>query len=397
VSAGISEVLAATRPGFGLIGAAYLAPEVYEADLNLLAGRWSYAGHVSEVAEPGDWITAALGEESAIIVRGSDGVLRALANVCRHRGSRICSAPSGHASVLTCPYHAWTYHLDGRLRAAREMPAGFDGALHGLKALPLAEVGGLIFIAFTEQPPRLDAVAPALKAMTTRYDWNGARIAARRSYEVAANWKLVLENYHECYHCGPAHPEFSALHALAQPRARTLSGTADPLTGLADFEAWGPLADGSEVARVMRSGLLPGCETGSRNGKRLAPPMGEGGMSAPGLCVFAELGFLTAFLAYPDHGVIYRFFPLGVRRTGMEVIWLVAGAAREGADYDLEALTWLWDVTSQADKAIIERNQAGVASRAYEPGPFSLMEPGTRQYVERYAAELDRLTKGVRS
>jgi Rieske 2Fe-2S family protein len=104
--------------------------------------------------------------------------------------------------------------------------------------------------------------------------------------------------------------------------------------------------------------------------------------------VFAELGFLSAFLAYADHGVIYRFIPRGARETAMEVIWLVAGDAVEGRDYDRERLTWLWDVTSLADKRIIERNQAGVASRAYQPGPFSLMEPGTRAYVERYVAEL---------
>jgi Rieske 2Fe-2S family protein len=116
--------------------------------------------------------------------------------------------------------------------------------------------------------------------------------------------------------------------------------------------------------------------------------MGEGGTRAPGLCVFAELGFLSAFLAYPDHGVIYRFAPVSPLLTRMEVIWLVAGGAREGADYDPARLSWLWDVTSVADKKIIERNQAGVKSRAYEPGPFSLMEPGARQYVERYVGEL---------
>jgi Rieske 2Fe-2S family protein len=391
VSVGLPEVLAAARPGFGLIRAAYLAPDVYEADLDLLAGRWSFAGHVSEVPKSGDWITSALGDESAIIVRGADGRLRALANVCRHRGSRICDAARGHAAVFACPYHAWTYHLDGRLRSAREMPEGFDPAAHHLKALPLSEIGGLIFIAFGADPPGLEVAAPSLAAMADLYDWPGAKIAARRRYEVAANWKLVLENYHECYHCGPAHPEFSALHVLAQPKARALSAEVDPLTGLADLEAWGAAADGMEVARVMRSGLVPGCETGSRDGKRLAPPMGPGGRRASGLCVFAELGFLAAFLAYPDHGVIYRFFPLGVGRTGIEVNWLVAGDALEGEDYDLERLTWLWDVTSLADKAIIERNQAGVSSRAYEPGPFSRMEPGTSQYVARYLAELARL------
>jgi phenylpropionate dioxygenase-like ring-hydroxylating dioxygenase large terminal subunit len=104
--------------------------------------------------------------------------------------------------------------------------------------------------------------------------------------------------------------------------------------------------------------------------------------------VFAELGFLSAFLAYPDYGVIYRFIPRDVLRTDVEVLWLVHGDAQPGADYDPDALVWLWDVTSLADKTIIERNQDGVLSRAYRPGPFSLMEPGTRAFVERYVSEL---------
>jgi Rieske 2Fe-2S family protein len=127
--------------------------------------------------------------------------------------------------------------------------------------------------------------------------------------------------------------------------------------------------------------------TGSADGAPIAPAMGAAGARWDGSCVFAELGFLSAFLAYADHAVIYRFIPRGVRETEMEVIWLVAGGAVEGRDYDLERVTWLWKVTSLADKRIIERNQAGVASRAYEPGPFSLMEPGTQAFVERYVAE----------
>jgi len=389
----LTQVIGAYRPGYSLPRAAYLSPEVFAADMEILTGRWIFAGHVSEVAASGDWITTELGDESAIVVRGADGEVRALANVCRHRGSRICDAPEGHSSVLTCPYHAWTYHLDGRLRGAREMPEGFDASAHGLKPLPIRIIGGLIFIAFAADPPSLDRAGPALEAMARLYDWPGARIALRRTYEVAANWKLVLENYHECYHCGPAHPEFSHLHALAAPRARVLSHEADPLTGLADVEAWGATPDGAEVVRIMRSRLLPGFETGSEDGAPLAPPMGEGGTRAPGLCVFAELGFLSAFLAYPDHGVIYRFAPVSPLGARMEVIWLVSGAAREGVDYNPARLAWLWDVTSLADKKIIERNQAGVKSRAYEPGPFSLMEPGARQYVERYVGELTVLAK----
>jgi Rieske 2Fe-2S family protein len=390
-SGSIRYLLAARSPGHGLARDFYTRADVFEADLSLLGDRWLCAGHVSEAPRAGDWLTAELGADSAIVVRGEDGALRALANVCRHRGSRICDGAHGHSTVLTCPYHAWSYRLDGALRAAREMPPGFDPGDFALKPLPLTVIGGLIFISFGASPPAIGEAGAALAVMTGLYDWTGARVAARRSYAVAANWKLVMENYHECYHCGPAHPEFAILHALARPGNRALSDTPDPATGLADIEAWGPEPDGREVVRVMRSALAEGCETGAEDGRRLAPPMGAAGARWDASCVFAELGFLSAFLAYADHGLIYRFIPRGPTSTQMEVIWLVAGEAQAGRDYDPAALTWLWDVTSLADKRIIERNQAGVASRAYEPGPFSLMEPGTAQYVARYAGELARL------
>jgi Rieske 2Fe-2S family protein len=384
----LDRLLGEHRPGHGLDQEFYVRGDIFARDMDLVLAGWTCLGHESEVAAPGDWITGRLGAESAILVRGQDGVVRALANVCRHRGSRVCVEKDGSSVVLACPYHGWTYHLDGRLRAAREMPDGFEPGEYGLRPLPLTIIGGLMFVSFGEAPPSLADAAPALAAMTNAYGWGRAKVAARRSYAVAANWKLVMENYHECYHCGPAHPEFSVLHTLARPNARKLRIAAEPAAGeaggVADFEAWGPKADGREVARVMRSALVEGAVTGGRDGQLVAPPMGP----ADGACVFAEVGYLSAFLAYADHGIVYRFIPRGVLDTEMEVIWLVDGAAREGEDYDLEALTWLWDVTSLADKTIIERNQAGVLSRFYAPGPFSLMEPGTHQLVDRYLADL---------
>jgi phenylpropionate dioxygenase-like ring-hydroxylating dioxygenase large terminal subunit len=384
----IADLTASHRPGHSLAQAFYLRPDVFAADMRLLEDRWTLAGHVCEAAAPGDWFVAELGAQSAIIVRGEDGVVRALANVCRHRGSRVCVEKSGAGVMLTCPYHAWTFRLDGALRAAREMPEGFDPAVHGLLSLPIKIVGGLIFISFGDAPPPFGEAEAAIADMTRVYGWESARIAARKTFKVAANWKLVMENYHECYHCGPSHPEFAVLHALSRPNARALSSEPDPRTGLADFEAWSAPSDGCETGRVMRSALSDGCLTGSRDGRPLAPPMGAAGGLWNGCCVFGELGLLSAFLAYADHGVIYRFIPRAGLETEMEVIWLTAGDAVAGRDYDEEALTWLWDVTSREDKLIIERNQAGVSSRAYRPGPFSLMEPGTRAYVERYVAEL---------
>ncbi len=373
----VAALIGARRPGHALPRGFYVDPEVFERDMALLLDRWIFVGHAGELPEAGDFLTAAFGAESAIVVRGENGEVRALANVCRHRGSRVCTEASGSAAAFTCPYHAWSYRLDGSLRSAREMPAGFDSAGHGLKPLPSRVIGGLIFVSFGSRPPVLDAVAAALETMTTRYRWAEAKVAARRRYVVAANWKLAMENYHECYHCQPAHPEFSILHALARPGARGLDGAED-------FEAWAAEPDGCEVGRVMTSDLTSGRLSGTRDGGLAAPPMSD----AEGSCVFAEVGFLSAFLAYQDHGVIYRFMPKSVLETEMEVIWLVRGGAREGIDYDLDRLTWLWDVTSLADKRIIETNQAGVRSRHYEPGPFSLMEPGTLAYVDRYLGEL---------
>ena len=382
--AGVEDLIAGHQPGHTLAHGFYLREDIFARDMELLLNRWTCVGHVSEVAQAGDWITAELGVESAIVVRCEDGVLRALANVCRHRGSRICVAARGSAAALVCPYHAWSYHLDGRLRAAREMPAGFDPFAHSLRALPLRGIGGLIFISFGDDRPDLNLAEPALTEFCERYAWPTAKIAHRAMYTVAANWKLALENYHECYHCAPAHPEFSVLHALARPGARILNTDAASGAAPPDTEAWCAEPDGAEVIRVMRSALSHGALSGSVDGQLVAPAMGP----LDGHCAFAELGFLSAFLAYADYGVTYRFIPRGVLRTDIEVIWLVRGDAVEARDYDLARLTWLWDVTSLADKRIIETNQAGVRSRHYRPGPFSLMEPGTAAYVERYVREL---------
>ena len=159
------------------------------------------------------------------------------------------------------------------------------------------------------------ATRPGIHARAVRLG-NGQGRPAPGLYASRANWKLALENYHECYHCVPAHPEFARLHALARPNNRALSDAPDPKSGLVDFERWDADPGAGEVVRVMRSHLLPGFETGSRDTRRVAPPMGEGGRREDGLVVFGELGFLTAFLAYPDHGVIYRFVPVSPLRPG---------------------------------------------------------------------------------
>ncbi len=393
--------LANRRTGFSLEQRFYADPSVYVHDLDMLHKRWFCAGHVSDMPNRGDYITAELGPDSAIIIRGNDGEVRAFHNVCRHRGSRICLEAKGHAPLLVCPYHAWSYELDGKLKAARQMSAGFDAADYGLKPAALSIIEGVIFVSFDSDPVALTLATPALKNMFSAYGWADAKVAHRALYAVDANWKLAMENYHECYHCTPSHQEFSKLHTLAKPKVQRIESEQAlmanaPACGIdvAEFEAWPVEPDDEELVRVIRSSLYGGTVTGSEDGQPVAPLMGNI-KAYDGGCSFAELGYLSSFLAYADHGLIYRFIPRGVQRTEIEVIWLVCKDAVAGTDYSLEKLTWLWHVTSLADKKIIEINQAGVNSSAYEPGPYSLMEPGTQLYVERYAHELEWMLKSA--
>jgi Rieske 2Fe-2S family protein len=214
-------------------------------------------------------------------------------------------------------------------------------------------------------------------------------VAHRESYPVTANWKLVEENYMECYHCAPAHVEYSRFHLYARPEeanreadARLRERMRSSGLDIPDVDHWGELAlQGQEAVDSLRSALADGAVSGSEDGQALAPLMGEF-QSYDGGVTFFDVGLNNHFLAYADHGVIYRFVPQTVDCTHMEVIWLVRGDAAAGVDYDVERLTWLWRVTSEADKRIIELNQQGVNSRWYEPGPYSQMEQHAARFVQ---------------
>ena len=356
--------------------------------------HWLCAGHSSSAPNPGDYFTYEIADESIIIMRGQDGALRALVNVCRHRGSRVCLKPSGHAKVLVCPYHAWAYNLDGGLRSARAMGAGFDAASHGLKQIHLREIEGLVLISFAPNPLDLSHAEATLRASHGQYGWASAKVAHRQTYAIAANWKLAVENYLECYHCAPSHREYSKLHALEQPldqigelNARMEARTCALGVNVGVSDRWAASSSGEAPIMTFRYALYDGVRTASEDGSPLAPLMGafrdyDGGVTS------THFGPASFFVAYADHGIVYRFMPRTPTTCAMEVIWLVNGDAAEGVDYDKAKLTWLWQVTSDADKRITEDNQAGVKSRYYEPGPYAPMEANLKRYIAWYLNEL---------
>jgi phenylpropionate dioxygenase-like ring-hydroxylating dioxygenase large terminal subunit len=389
----IESLLASQKTAHSLQQSFYVDQDIYQHEIDkLFLEDWWYVCHVSQVAAVGDCFTYDMANESAIVTRDENGDLNAFANVCRHRGSRLCDAGASKALKLVCPYHAWTYGLNGELQGARQLPKSADASTLGLKHLALQEVCGLVFVSFSDNPPAFDQLLKELPQALAVFDLPNTEVAHYENHPIEGNWKLVMENFDECYHCAPAHKEFALSHsimldfkqqekydALIAKRAPEC-GMQTAFFGVRQAEA---LAKHQTSYYYDRYALFEGYLTGSQDGNAIAPLLGtvrgyDSGASN------VQIGAFTYLLIYCDHAVIYRFTPRGVNLTDAEVIWLVRKGAEELVNYDLDHLKWLWSVTTQADKDIIERNQLGVLSRFYEPGPYTEMEEYTQDFVEWY-------------
>ena len=395
VNEGLKGILGTWRAGHALPGDVYRDPQLYEKEIATIFLRaWLCVGHHSQIPASGDFFLFEIAGESVILVRGAEGQINALLNVCRHRGSRICDE-AGHAMRLTCRYHGWSYGLDGSLRTAAHMREGFDRSKLSLRRLHCRVFQGLIFINFAADPAPFEEFERDMAAPLVPYQLDRAKVAHRQNYPIASNWKLAVENYCECYHCAPAHPEYTVGHGRAIP-ADAWECSIDQLVARAP--SYG-LTQHVVSRSWLQSGgfgldrgyepypLLRGHQTGSRDGKPVAPLLGS--ISGyDGRAIDLHFGPMTFGLAYSDHVVLYRFTPRGMYNTDCEITWLVNESAVEGKDYDRAALTWLWDVTTIADKKIIERNQAGVDSRFYQPGPLSKFEDFSGRFLQWYVTTM---------
>ncbi len=395
----VQKLLQQQPEGRSLLQGFYLEPAVYRAELErIIYPNWFVAGHKSEWEVPGDFRRFDVADESAIVVLDEDGELRAFANVCRHRGSRVCLEQHGRARAFSCPYHGWKYGINGDLVAARSMPDDFDMSAYGLKPVSVGIVHGVVLVSFSDSPPSQDGAIRELEAPMRALDFDSMKVAARRSYDIPANWKLAVENYQECYHCSTSHPEYARMHTLTVDHRRRGPLQASLKHELADS----PLPDcvidridseareGEMGYGYSRTALFEGYKTGSRDGQPVAPLLGELQAYDGGASDFS-FGAFSFMLAYSDHVVCYVFKPVDLENCSCEITWLVRGDAVESTDYDVDELVWLWDITTQADMKIITDNYAGVKSRYYEPGPFSEMERAESIYVAWLLAELGRV------
>lgn len=389
----LDALMASHQRGYALPRGFYTSQDIFDYDIAKVWNRnWLWAGHVSQIPNAGDYFLFNYGPESIIIVRDRDGEICAHLNVCRHRGSRVCTEQTGNSRVFVCPYHAWTYELTGKLRASHNMGEHFDPSKFGLFPVQVSVFKGLIFVCADTDTPSLDPVLRQLEPLVEPYGLDGLKVAHTASFPVPANWKLAVENYLECYHCGPAHKEYSRSHSLKSPSE--MAGLIEPLKARAHDA--GLSADelalvGDAAPTPFTSGyyrrypLYPGYKTGSKSGEALAPLLGALKGYDGGATDF-DVGPLNWFLIYSDHVVGYRFIPRGLQETDIQVVWMVRADAEEGQDYTKENLTWLWHVTSLDDERIIRHNQSGVNSQYFQPGPLGEMETSIQDFYDFYFA-----------
>ena len=395
----VESLIARQRPGFTLDQPFYTHPDIFTRDFErIISRKWLFADHVSRIPNPGDYFLYEVAGESIIVLRGGEGEVRAFFNVCRHRGSRIRTEPEGHAARLVCPYHAWSYGLDGRCIRARGMPGGFDPEPYGLHPCRVRVFQGLIYLCLSrDHAPDFDVIAEHVGPYIAPHRIERARIAHRETFPTNANWKLVVENFRECAHCLPAHPEYTATYAYVHEHERSgLHGHDDAVA------AWNEKvgASGMPTGLTMWDDTFPdqphygrrrpignGRCTLTADGEPVAPLMGDFKEYDGGDTV-VWLHPLHAFWGTNDHVTLFRFTPVHARLTEVELIWLVREDAKEGVDYDLARLAWLWHETTVADTRIINDNQKGVDSRCYLPGPYMELEAFLKDVTAWYLDQI---------
>jgi glycine betaine catabolism A len=345
----------------------YVSPDVYAREKQTVFGRqWLCVGRDEHISATGDFITVPVGNDELIVTRDRDGRLHAFFNVCRHRGTRICEAANGHfTGSIQCPYHAWTYGLDGKLLAARNMAdvAGFDRSDYPLHEAGIAVWEGFVFVNLAEKPEPFER---ALAALSGRFgDWqiHALRTARTIEYEVACNWKLIFQNYSECYHCPLVHPQLDKLSPSDSGRNDLTDGLV--LGGYSELRTHG--------ASLTTSGHTNRPSVGAVSGEDLDR-------------VYYYTVFPSMLLSlHPDYVMVHYVRPLAIDRTHVTCAWMFDQQAMEACHFDPRDAVEFWDLTNRQDWHVSELTQRGLHSRGYSPGPYSnaegLLAAFDRQYL----------------
>ena len=382
----------------------YTDPEYHKLDLeNIFYKDWLFVGHDCELPKTGSYMTVQIGAYPVVIVRDAQGGIRAFHNSCRHRGSRICAAEKGTAAKLVCPYHQWTYELDGRLLFARQVGPDFKPAEYGLKPVHCETVAGYIYVCVAEEAPDFAAFRNLVEPYLAPHNIKDAKVAFESSIIEKGNWKLVWENNRECYHCAANHPELCRTY----PEAPSATGVQGVMEDPEINQLWKNCASVGLPAefnmsedgryRITRIPLLRDAVSYTMSGKAaVKKPLSDqvaGNTNIGAMLMFNYPSTWNHLMA--DHAISFRVLPISAEETLVTTKWLVHKDAVEGVDYDLDELTHVWIQTNDQDRQIVEENAVGIRSPAYQPGPYSVEhEGGVMQFLEWYTNTITPRLRG---
>ncbi len=339
--------------------AAFATAGVFEWELENIFRGWVCVGHVSAVDAPGKFVMRELGPDSVVVIGAEDGRPRAFLNVCRHRGARIVEETEGKVRKrIRCPYHSWSYGLDGSLKAAPHMDEveDFDFSCWGLMPVRLAVVGGLVMIDLSGEAPEIDQHIGELAGHLDRYRLASLDRASAISYEVDANWKGIAENYNECLHCPGVHPELNAL--------------SDYMSGV-EVEGEGAWCGGSMTLREGHATMALENGNGHTNGR---PPIEGLGPDEIDSVVYLAL-FPNALVSlHPDYVMLHTLWPRAADRTDVICEWFFEPATIAADDFDPSDAVGFWDTVNKQDWYVCELTQKGVRTRGYTAGRYSAEE-----------------------
>ncbi len=331
------------------------------------------AGFTCELPKSGSYVALMIGKWPVIIIRDRNDVFRAFHNSCRHRGSILCQPGSGARPKLVCPYHRWTYDLDGSLFAATRMADDFDKSAHGLKPIVLEIVAGAMFVCFAEEVPAFADFADKLAAYAAPHHWADGKLAFQSVLVESANWKLVMENGRECYHCATGHPELARTFPVSMSKHFDVESDATARQFLDDMAAVGLETDAVEgdwwqLARfALSTGSVSITMDGQHAVKKLMCDLNGGSIGSMRMAIDPHC-FVHATA---DHTFMFSAMPISATETHVTGKWIVHKDAVEGIDYEVDHLADLWTRTNLQDKDLAESNQLGVNSPGFTPGPYS--------------------------
>jgi Rieske 2Fe-2S family protein len=358
-----------------LPAAAFTSAEVFLSEQREIFGRmWLCVARAADLAAPGDYLTWPVAGDSIIVVRGADHELRAFYNVCRHRGARLIDEACGHGlSRIVCPYHAWTYRLDGTLTQVPRMHDDFPRGDFPLVPVRLGIYEGFVFVNLDETADPLERALADLPDLE-RFRMPELGCGKRVEYTVNANWKLIGENYSECYHCPGVHPQLFRISDILS-RVERVQETGASFNG-------GPM--------VLRDGM----QTMSMTGRRSVPII-SGLPPEDHRLVYYYFVYPNMFLSpHPDYVLTHTLWPLAPDRTRIICEWLFTQEALAQPDFDPSDMVDFWDVTNRQDWGLCERAQLGAQSRGFRPGPYHPSEDCVhtfdRWYAERMGPVLER-------